>query len=302
MYKKFFLFFSFPFFLQSQFSINLNEKKVNFCFSDVATVDPFTPSLLNKHNDSIGASLTILNGIPPFQFKWIINDTSYFYQGRIFTASYYLYDTIKQITKIRKDRLIGSHNDSVIIYLYVTDSLNRIAKDSLILNISQFKKDDQLSTLCSNKDTNKISAVIGGTFVGDVYSYKWTPKDYLLDDTLKVVRTLTKVPITYICEVTNKYKCKASTFVKVIDFDICSNNIEELEVNKQIVNFHSVIKNNSSYNFIDRYEHYVNIFNMSGRKVYDGVLKEKIPIGSILSEKGVYFMLIDDKSYKIIKE
>jgi hypothetical protein len=287
-----------PIFLFSQFSIDLNEKEVHFCFTD----DGFSPSAKNVSYDSIGTNLKIYNGIPPYTYKWIINDTSLFYNGKIFTASTYLYDTNSQITRIKKDSLIISHNDTVKMYLLVTDSLNRTAKDVIILTYSKFKKSYTYLTFCSNKDTNIVYASIGGTFYGDVYKYNWSPKEYLIDDTLKQVRTTTKAGIVFTCKVTNKHQCKAEAYAEVFDLAYCSINIEELEVNKQIVNFHSVIKNISIYNFIDKYEHYVNIFNISGRKVYDGVLKEKIPIGSILSEKGVYFMIVDDKSYKIIKE
>ncbi|MCU0323118.1 MAG: hypothetical protein MUE72_11920 [Chitinophagaceae bacterium] len=254
MLKQFILlnFFYIPFVFLGQFSIDLNQKEINFCNTNLG----YFPSPLSNNYDSIGARLKIYNGVPPYTFKWIINDSSLFFNKRVFTASTYLHDTISQITRIRKDSLIASMNDTVVVYLIVTDSTNRIAKDSLIITISQFKKSDQFLSLCYNIDTNKISAVIGGTFIGDKYRYKWTPKDYLLDDTIKVVRTLTKVPITYVCEITNKFQCRDSTFVKVIDFDnYCANQIYEMSETLLIENFKNIINDNTEFDFIDEYEH-----------------------------------------------
>lgn len=297
MKSLFFLFFSLPFLLQGQFSINLNEKEVNFCFSDYGII---SPSVKNVSYDSIGTNLKVSNGIPPYKYSWYINDVSSFFGGRVFSASYYLNDTINKVAKIKKDKLIDSQNDSVIIYLYVTDSLNRSAKDSLILKISQFKKDDQLSTLCSNKDTNKISAVIGGTFVGDVYSYKWTPKDYLIEDTLKEVRTLTKIPITYLCEVTNKYQCKASTFVKVIDFAYCSVSIQNTEKVELFKDFINPIKSNSKIHFKDSSKYYnFYCYSLLGNVLYHNKVNSYIDFEKMNVSKGIYYIVIDE--YKPIK-
>lgn len=256
-------------------------------------------SPLSKNRESLilGGSPTALGGKPPYKYKW-----EFMYKTRLSSKPYIyasdiLDDTTKANPKINLNYLLP--NIRYKLFLTVVDSLGNSVNDSLIYASSQFLYSDGVIYLYKKKlDTIRLGGANIGSGIPPIKTY-YLPNTYV--DSINLT-SWTPVDVLYKVFIIDSLGCK-SFENDWISIKITTNSIHNIYGESFFHNFHNLIKENSFFEFTDKNKTYgIKIYNQGGQLIFHKELRQKIQIGSILSEKGVYFILVDDKSYKIIKE
>ncbi|MFY8069170.1 MAG: T9SS type A sorting domain-containing protein [Flavobacterium sp.] len=274
-----------------------------------STFDSFelAPMSINRLNSILGGNPTATGGVPPYKYKWdclvktTLTSKPYIY------ASDLLNDTTIANPKLKfkyglKDAFIS--NKPIIFKLTVLDNIGNISKDSLIIMQSSFIYSMISSIGKRIEDTTILPNVAGGGI--NPCKTIWTPTTYLIDTNKAGTRTYTKNEITYNGYRVDSIGCKSATF------------------DLQIYLIVSSILNSSSINFIKNYHNpiyeysifelsninnisYIEIYNIEGQKIHSQKSTDKLEIGRLIEEKGIYFIVFYDidnkmKSIKIQKE
>lgn len=121
----------------------------------------------------IGGNPTIISGVPPFKIKWEISQTI---GSTVFTASDFLNDTT-----VTNPLFINVGFPPMIFYLTIEDSLNQIATDTIVLNLSSYDliPEPNIQYITAGDTTTIIQNLWGGV---PPLSYSWSP-NYNISDT-----------------------------------------------------------------------------------------------------------------------
>lgn len=285
--------------LTSQLKVKIGRGRV-FCDS---TYDIFTPPPNYEFisNDSLGNELVVEGGIKPYTYKWVCNYTSGFVVHGTKTASYFLNDTTIPNPKYSN---INSFYKQMVMYLYVKDSIGNESFDSIYIRNTRLGVEsayqggftsDPFVYLSSNKHP------VWGTI-----SIDWIPKKNIVDTSYPQNPKVKVDTITcyYYSRVLDGIYCLEKDYSKeyFIGAIKIPNKIENIIKDNEI-KYSTLINEDSKVEFPSGFgDKNVELFDYNGKKIFEKKVDKSFEIGKIITKKGVYFMIVDGKSYKVIKE
>lgn len=283
--------------LTSQLKVKIGRGRV-FCDS---TYDIFTPPPNYEfiNNDSLGNELVVEGGVKPYTYRWVCNYTSGFVVHGTKTASYFLNDTTIPNPKYSN---INSFYKQMVMYLYVKDSIGNESFDSIyIRNTRMGVTSARLSvgTMDSLYYLNSNKHPIWGTI-----SIDWIPKKNIVDSSNPLSPKVRTDTFTYYSSrVLDGIYCQEKDYTKeyIVVYYGKTNNLNNLNNNE--IKYSTLINENSKVEFPSGFgDKNVELFDYNGKKIFEKKVDKSFEIGKIITKKGVYFMIVDSKSYKVIKE
>jgi hypothetical protein len=301
--KYFYLLFTFIFFknaLFCQFKIDAGE---DLYLCDSFGKEILSPLSKNRGNMLLGGTPTVIQGTPPYKYKW-----EFIFKTNLSSLPYIHASNILDDTTIANPKINFSYlfpNRRYKIYLIVTDSLNNTSRDSVTFAISKFVYSDAIIYLTKNKnDTINLGGANIGQGMPPIKTY-YIPNTYV--DSVKLT-SWTPFNVQYRVFIIDSLGCK-SFENDWLNVSINSSSIVSTEDNIFFSNFHNPVNDYSIYN-LNSFSNIkkIEILNISGHKIYSSSVDNSIfPLGKFMKNKGVYFLIIyqnDDKinRIKILKE
>ena len=248
------------------------------------------PLISNRTNKLLGGNPTAWGGIPPYKYKWTFSYKTILTSKPYIYASDILNDTsiANPIVKDGTSSWFYSYpTKTFTVILEVKDSLGFIAKDSVDVIQSLFYYKMVSERFKTKFDTISFESNIGRGV--NPLKYSWSPRSHLLDSNSNPMRTYSPFSVKYTSIAIDSLGCKA---IDNIDLIVSTSNISEVEISKIISNFHNPISSTSTFEInknkdIKSYE----LYNTLGQKIYSQNLIDKIEIGKLTSQKGMYFLI-----------
>jgi hypothetical protein len=284
----------------SQLKIDAGE---DLFLCDSLGIETLSPLSKNRGHKLLGGNPTVIQGSPPYSFKW-----EFIFKTNLSSLPYIYASNILDDTTIANPKINFSYlfpNRKYKIYLTVTDSLNNISRDSLTFAISQFVYSESIIYLTKNKnDTINLGGANIGQGMPPIKTY-YIPNTYV--DSVKLT-SWTPFNVQYRVYIVDSLGCK-SFENDWLNVSINSSSIISTETNSLFSNFHNPINDNSFYNLQSLSKvNKIEIYDISGRQICSRIINDSVfPIGKFIKNKGVYFLIIyqnDDKinRIKILKE
>lgn len=272
--------------LNAQLLVNAGNDR-GFCATD--SVGTFAPLLTGT--DTLGGMPTASNGVPPYTYKWECKDSTGFVTLGTCTASYFLNDTI-----IANPKLIVRlpWNKSITFFVTVIDSVGNTGIDSVrILKGGIFNSFETIEKEKGIHDTILQCPNIDGDLYPP-FQYAWQPFLYISDSTVRCPRFWNPTFMSYQVNITDSLGCE-SGFNNALSIWINDNNvgIPDIEVKKHISNFQNPINSNTVFELLNRIEDSkVEIYTITGQKIYAGKAYGKLDIGAITNSNGIYLLTL----------
>lgn len=267
--------------------------------------DSFILSPINSSRNykTLGGNPTVLSGKSPFRFKWeCVIKTNLKTKPYIY-ASEFLDDTTIPNPKIKLFIL----NESIKMFLTVTDSLNNISKDSTIFFISSYSFFAGIIPFYKKQNDTATLDIGSGFILGgkEPKQYFWSPATFLINSNSKSPKiwdtTSGKNYGYYIIDSTG---CKSS-HLDVFEIQILTSSLSYYKINNLILNYHNPVNKNSIYKISNNEMEIkkVLILNSTGQVIYTSNEIKDLSIGALTNEKGVYYLIffVKDDSFKTLK-
>ncbi|MBP8993911.1 MAG: T9SS type A sorting domain-containing protein [Bacteroidales bacterium] len=247
--------------------------------------------VVNAGNDTILCSpesyqlnASVVGGETPYLYCW---ETSYFIEDNEYFASFFLNDTAIQNPIITNFPL----NDTLIFYLTVTDNLGAEQTDTINIITSNFilTTQDLRETINKGDCISLYTNVSGGILP---YIYAWYPNIEMNDSTLANPIVCPNEAIAYHCIITDSAGCLTENDI----FEV--NVISSVEsTNKDNCSIHP----NPATNILHFSEAKTyKILDIQGRVLMQSNIKQNYANIQGL-RKGVYFIKLEDKLFKFVK-
>jgi len=238
---------------------------------------------------NLGGNATATGGVAPYSYNWTMYSKL---SGNTFT---YLSDS--NINKIANPSFtLYDGNDLFVFKVIVTDFKGSIASDSVIKGISSMWMGASIGlTKIAGNDSSQLGVIIDGGV--KPFSYKWSPKEGLSNDTIEKPKVYPSKPTFYSVTLVDLLGCNSHD-----TYPYAISEIKNGDLNTGFVSYKNPVSNSGTMNFTSELiGSKLQIVSLGGMVQYQTKVEgESIPIGSLITTAGIYFYTITTIQGKLV--
>jgi|AntRauTorckE5430_2_1112549.scaffolds.fasta_scaffold04166_4 hypothetical protein len=273
------------------FTIFISVIYLNLSFSQALVIDAGADKYICMNStglqpgSSIGGNPTIISGVPPFEIKW---ETQQSIGSAVFTASDFLNDTTAT-----NPLFIDFGFPPMTFYITIKDSLNQIAKDTIIVNLSSYSTipEPNIQYITAGDTTIISPNLFGGV---PPISYSWSPNYNISDTSSSMPSVWPTQSTTYQCTITDAVGCVNTENLNYATVNVWPVNTKETLI-KSLKVYPNPTQDYLTIELDNGQIHNLRITDISGKVILKQIeiINKQIDISHLVS--GIYILIVEDK-------